>query len=79
MKKLEKYRAFEKWLMRETNGDSEAMYSLLYSELMANNHIVFNWLDEKVVDFGASSTLFIAGNLKTNLEKISKLIIKRNK
>jgi hypothetical protein len=67
MKKLEKYRAFEKWLMRETNGDSEAMYSLLYSELMANNHIVFNWLDEK------------AGNLKTNLEKISKLIIKRNK
>ena len=67
MDKLSKYPAFEKWLMRETNGDSVAMYSLIYSELMANNHIVFNWLDYKVEDI----------NLKIN--KISKLIIKRNK
>jgi hypothetical protein len=66
MAKLEKYRAFEKWLMRETNGDSVAMYSLLYSELMANNHIVFNWLDYKVED------------INIQLNKISKLIIKRN-
>tara|TARA_R110001583_G_scaffold3427_1_gene21980 strand:- start:2993 stop:3196 length:204 start_codon:yes stop_codon:yes gene_type:complete len=67
MTKLEKYPAFEKWLIRECKGDADALWFLLYNELTKENEIVFNWLDEK------------AGNLKTNLDKISKLIIKRNK
>jgi|ETNvirome_6_1000_1030641.scaffolds.fasta_scaffold00134_24 hypothetical protein len=63
---LEKYPAFEKWLMRESQGDKDILWLLLYKELTQQNEIVFDWLDKK------------AGNLKSNLNKISVEIIKRN-
>ena len=63
---LEKYPAFEKWLMRESQGDKDILWLLLYKELLRNNEIVFDWLDKE------------AGNIKSNLTKISVEIIKRN-
>ena len=64
---IEKYPAFEKWLMRECQGDKDILWLLLYKELTQQNEIVFEWLDKK------------AGNIKSNLTKISVEIIKRNK
>ena len=63
---IEKYPAFEKWLMRESQGDKDILWLLLYKELTQQNEIVFDWLDKK------------AGNIKSNLTKISVEIIKRN-
>jgi len=63
---IEKYPAFEGWLMRESQGDKDILWLLLYKELTQQNEIVFEWLDKK------------AGNLKSNLNKISVEIIKRN-
>jgi hypothetical protein len=63
---IEKYPAFENWLMRECQGDKDILWLLLYKELTKENEIVFDWLDKK------------AGNLKSNLTKISVEIIKRN-
>lgn len=67
MIELEKYPAFEKWLIRECQGDKDILLVLLYKELMQQNEIVFDWLDKNARD------------IKTNLKKISVEIIKRNK
>tara|TARA_R110000744_G_scaffold71745_2_gene144626 strand:+ start:1342 stop:1539 length:198 start_codon:yes stop_codon:yes gene_type:complete len=62
-KELEKYPAYEKWLMRECKGNKDAMFFLLHGELMKRNEMVFDWLDEDKID----------------LNKIGSIIIKRNK
>tara|TARA_R110002167_G_scaffold107876_1_gene275731 strand:- start:297 stop:494 length:198 start_codon:yes stop_codon:yes gene_type:complete len=61
--KLEIFPAYEKWLMRECEGNKDAMFFLLHGELMKQNKIVFDWLDEDKID----------------LIKLSSIIIKRNK
>ena len=59
---LESYPAYEKWLMRECKGNKDRLFFLLHGELMAQNKIVFDWLDEDKID----------------LIKLSSIIIKRN-
>lgn len=62
---LEKFPAYEKWLMRECKGNEDAMFFLLHGELYKGNEIVFDWLE--------------GNNIKNDLIKISSIIIKRNK
>jgi len=62
---LEKFPAYEKWLMRECKGNEDAMFFLLHRELYKRNEIVFDWLE--------------GNNIKNDLIKISSIIIKRNK
>jgi len=43
--KIQKYRAFEKWLMQVTKGNKDAMFFALHGELYKQNEIVFEWLE----------------------------------
>lgn len=57
---LEKFPAYEKWLMRECKGNEDAMFFLLHGELYKGNEIVFDWLEE--IDLIKMSSIIIKRN-----------------